>query len=414
MNAAASYTIDRAGVWKVPTLRPYERRAVAAIQAALPQYGRVVAVGPTGCGKTVIAAALLNLMSGSRVLWLAHRIELIGQALEHLVAAGVPISDIGVATGEMKRNVSARLLVGSIDTMRGMDVENKDLIVVDEAHRTMAASYMRVLAKNPAAWVLGLTATPWRLDGKPLGDVFKSMVLIGEAAELVADGFLAGPIVYGISRDRAAEVIRGVQGSGDYSPLSAERAAMRLLVGDVVKECARLAPLERTIVFATTRRHGRELHRNFLDAGRSFRYLDAETPATVRKNMIEDLSIGEIEGIVNVDVLSEGFDCPPVKCIALARPTRSLTRFLQQCGRASRPPRGEAAGDFGSRGQLLAPWSPQCAEELEPNRGCGEDDDGPRPYSALPGVRRPHAHHRSSLPRMRSRDGAPAARAGGC
>jgi DNA repair protein RadD len=338
---ALSYSVDRDGVWRIPTLRPYETKAVREIQAALPEHGHVVAVGPTGCGKTVIAAALLAKLSGMRILWLAHRIELVAQAVRHLLAAGVPVEALGVATGPLKKNEGARVLVGSVDTIRNMGPGERHLVVVDEAHRTMAKSYRKIVEATAGAWVLGLTATPWRLDGQPLGSVFRSLVLIGESAELAADGFLAAPTVYGIQRERAREMVSGLRRSnGDYSGKSAERVAMRMLLGDVVSECARLAPDERTLVFATTRAHGRELHKAFLEGGRRFGYLDGTTPAGARERMIEELDSSEIEGIVNVDVLSEGFDCPPVKCIALARPTRSLTRFMQQCGRASRPHEG--------------------------------------------------------------------------
>lgn len=343
-SASAGFTwrSDKDGVWKVPVLRPYEKEAELALASLLPVHKRVIAVGPTGSGKTVIGGALLARFSGMRILWLAHRVELVKQALDHLIRAGVPGKELGVATGAMKHNPGARILVGSIETIRRANPGTRHLIVVDEAHRSLAKSYTDLFAAYPDAWVLGLTATPWRLDGKPLGDVFAHLYLIAEAIELEADGFLARPLVYGVPREKARELVRGLRAQeGDYSGAQAEKSALRFLCGSVVDECARLAAGKQTLVFATTRKHGRALLLEFQANGRRFRYLDAETPDGVRANMLRDLGNGEIEGIVNVEVLCEGVDIPAVKCVALARPTRSLTRFLQQCGRAHRPWKGE-------------------------------------------------------------------------
>jgi DNA repair protein RadD len=345
-------------------LRDYELKAVRDLPGLLRKHRRVVAVAPTGSGKTVIAAALVRAMRGKRTLWLAHRIELLKQALEQLIAAGVPAPSLGLLAGigsvelrdgtRIGQNENASIIVASVDMFRGgREVPRCDLIVVDEAHRTMAATYRGILDQRPRAQVLGLTATPWRLDGEPLGDVFEHLHVMAEAAELIHAGYIANPLVYGVPSERASGIVRGLSaGSGDYGSKSVERAAMKYLVGDVVAERKRLAPGERTLVFATTRKHGTELAGHFRKERVAAEYLDCDTHASERDAMLRRLESGDTEVVVNVDVLSEGFDCPPVKCIALARPTRSLTRFLQQCGRASRP--------FGERRPVILDHAGNC------------------------------------------------------
>jgi DNA repair protein RadD len=345
-------------------LRDYELKAVRELPRLLRKHRRVVAVAPTGSGKTVIAAALVRAMRGKRALWLAHRIELLKQALEQLIAAGVPASSLGLLAGigsvelrdgtRIGQNENASIIVASVDMFRGgREVPRCELIVVDEAHRTMAATYRGILDQRPRAQVLGLTATPWRLDGEPLGDVFEHLHVMAESVELIADKFIAAPRVYGVPREKARAIVKGLKsGNGDYVGKDAERSAMRYLMGDVVSECSRLAPGARTLVFATTRKHGRALTKRFKRSGRRAEYLDGDTPANERAAMLARLESGETEVIINVDVLAEGFDCPPVKCIALARPTRSLTRFLQQCGRASRP--------FGNKRPVILDHAGNC------------------------------------------------------
>lgn len=320
-------------------LRAYQRKAVSALSGMLDKHGRVVAVSPTGSGKTVIGASLV-MKRRDRVLWLAHRVELLRQARRQLLKAGVRERDVGIVSGVDRENEGARVLVASVDAMRARDeIGDVGLIVVDEAHRVAARGYQKVLAAVSGAQVLGLTATPWRLDGKGLGETFSAMHVCAYQAQLIADGFLAPPVTYGVPLEKAREMVAGVGAtSGDYAVGALGKAMMRgTLMGDVVAECHRLAKRESTIVFAATREHGQALTARFVAAGRRVEYLDGQTLPAERDAIIARLASGKTQIVVNVDVLTEGFDCPAVKCIAIARPTRSRTRWLQYCGRAARP-----------------------------------------------------------------------------
>lgn len=318
-------------------LRTYQRRAAEAIMHALLSHRRVLAVGPTGCGKTVVGTEIVRLLLSKRALWIAHRIELLRQARAELLAAGLAESEVGILSGPDKVNTSARVLVASVDILRWRGVPKAGLVVVDEAHRAAAEQYRAILKALPRACVLGLSATPQRLDGKGL-DMFVEMVMIAGSTELIVDGFIAAPIVYGIPKEKARELVRGIDSKrGDYAQRELGRAMMkRTLMGDVVSERQRLASGRATIVFAVNVEHAQALFTRFAKSVSRVAYVDSGTPSEERGNIIAGLKSGAIEVVVNVDVLTEGFDCPPVKCIVLARPTKSLTRFLQQCGRASR------------------------------------------------------------------------------
>lgn len=322
-------------------LRPYESTAVDDLRRLFKKHRRLVAVAPTGSGKTVIAAALVKSFPRTRVLWIAHRVELLRQARTQLLLAGVPRVDI--ISGTEKAVTGAPVMVASIGMFRLRDVPDVGLIVVDEAHRIAAKSYLALLDACPRAKVLGLTATPWRLDGQGLGEVFDNMLSMAGYAELMADKYIARPITYGVPFAKALSMVTGVRSSyGDYDTTALGAAMMKhALVGDVVKECGRLAPGKPTLVFAVSRKHAKRLARRFKRAGRAVEYVDAYTPPEDRDATVARMRTGETDVVVNVDVFSEGIDCPPVKCIVMARPTRSLTRFLQYAGRASRPFEGK-------------------------------------------------------------------------
>lgn len=308
---------------------------------ALRKHRRVLAVSPPGSGKTVIGAALIRRMKGKRVLWLAHRIELLRQA-RRLIEMGLPARDVGILSGPEESNVDARILVASVNMFATRPVPKVDLIVVDEAHHNAAASY-RDIVDASKAMVLGLTATPLRLDGKPLGDVFSHLYEVIDSKRLAAEGFLLRPVMYGMPRKKARDLVRGATGGRgkDFSPAKLEKSLKkRPLMADVVREYERIAPGERAIVYACTRKHGKALLARFKRAGHAAAYVDNATRPWRRKELLADggqLARGDVRVVVNVGVITEGFDCPPVGCIIVARPTKSLALWMQMCGRGARP-----------------------------------------------------------------------------
>lgn len=322
-------------------LRDYESRSVRDLLKLLQEHRSVVAVGPTGAGKTVIGAAVVRQLGKVRVLWLAHRYELLNQARSHLLEVGVKESQVGLLSGTRTINRDGRIMVASVDMFRSRLVPEVDLIVVDEAHHATAESYRNIIDVHKGALVLGLTATPERLDGEPLGDVFAHMYNIAEAFELIDDGYLLRAAVYGIPRDKARELVRNADSGREYSSIKLDEAMRkRPLMADIVNERFRLARHEPTLVYAVSRLHGKELYYRFGKSGVKAAYVDALTPAHQRNILLGPngkLAQGLVEVVVNVGLVTEGFDCPAVNCVVVARPTKSLTLWRQMCGRGARP-----------------------------------------------------------------------------
>ncbi len=281
--------------------------------------------------------------NGGNVFFLAHRKELIEQCSTRLDGAGVAH---GIIKAGNKRVNAHPVQVASVQTLIGR-VRPKDgdlfghqykadLIIIDEAHRALAGTYTEIIKAFPKAKVLGLTATPIRSDGKGLGDLFDSLICCSSTADLMARGYLvkARHIAAPLEPDFAKIKVK----MGEFDSKAIETAMNTAkLVGDVYAQWKKHASERITVVFASSRAHGQSILEVFLAAGERAAYLDGDTPEELRTDMLGRLERGELQVVVNMGVLTEGWDCPPVSCISIARPTQSLGLYLQIAGRALRP-----------------------------------------------------------------------------
>jgi superfamily II DNA or RNA helicase len=256
---------------RAPDLRPYQIDVIEWLRAAIRQQRRVLLVSPTGSGKTVIASAIVRaaVAKGSKVLFLAHRRELVKQAHEKLYSYGV---DAGIIQAGFEPRPAQPVQVASISTLwarayRGsrMDPPPADLIIVDEAHRVRARTYTEIIDSYSDAVILGLTATPCRSDGRGLGNAFDVMVECPPVQDLIDGGFLVPTKVYAPSLPDLTGV-RVVRGDYVESQL-AERVNTDQLVGDIVTHWHRLAEGRRTVVFATGVAHSVHIRDEFLRSG---------------------------------------------------------------------------------------------------------------------------------------------------
>jgi DNA repair protein RadD len=325
-----------------PDLRPYQLRAIDAARA-LVRAGkkRIIIVAPTGSGKTVIAASMIHsaVQRGGRVLFLAHRAELLEQCSARLDSVGV---EHGIIQAKHWRTDSARpVQVASVQSLVRREKPPATLVFIDECHRARAATYTKILESYPCAVVIGLTATPTRADGKGLGgELFQEMIIVAQPRELIAQGFLVPFAGFGFENPD----LSGVHSArGDYveGELAAAVGTTRI-IGGIVERWREHAAGVRTVVFAVNCAHSRQIVESFKAAGIAAEHVDGETPTDERAAILARLAGGETRVVSNVDLLTEGFDLPTLECCVLARPTKSARIFLQAIGRVMRPAPGKA------------------------------------------------------------------------
>lgn len=301
-------------------LRDYQERAVVNVLAEIEN--RPILVMPTGAGKTVTGVAIAR-RHGGRVLWVAHRRELILQAVGAIRAAG---EEPGVIMPGYPSEPDKLIQVASVQTLARRGAQTCDLLVIDEAHHASADSY----ANLDAGHILGLTATPFRLDGAPLKPPFGRIVIGAHVDDLIRRGMLIEPTVYAPPGADLSGV-RTVMGDYAQGEL-AER--MKTITGDLIEHWKRLAHGRRTVVFAVNVAHSQQIAEQFAAAGIPAEHIDAGS--LNRDQVLARLAAGETRVISNCMILTEGWDLPALEVAVIARPTKSRGLHLQMIGRIMR------------------------------------------------------------------------------
>jgi superfamily II DNA or RNA helicase len=291
-------------------LRDYQVRAIDLVRAEYRRGRRaVLLVLPTGAGKTATASQLIAwaVARGRRCLFVVHRREIVLDTHRRLVAAGVPCGV--VMAGEKPSDASVQ--VCSVQTLVAREQHPAaDLIVWDEAHHCAAETYRDIRAQYPSAWHLGLTATPERSDGAPLGDAFEALVAPITVSELVAAGHLA-PI----------EVI---------APPTRLQSAIGATPADAWREHGGGRP---AVIFTGTIAESREC---VASLGERAAHLDGGTPRRERDEILRRFESGDLDVVSNCSVLTEGWDSARAEVCVLARGCGSLPVYLQTIGRVRR------------------------------------------------------------------------------
>lgn len=323
-------------------LRPYQETAIDNVRSAFRRNVRsALLVAPTGSGKTVMFSHLSGLVAArdKRITIVAHREELLDQISKTLTDFDVKHSYI--AANRPYDSVFP-VQVASVQTLaRRLDrYPAPDLLVIDEAHHAVSATqWGRIVREYSKAYILGVTATPCRLSGEGLGDLFHEMILGPTVQELIALGSLCDyrPFVPSTFADDGMHS-RG----GDYVR---EEAAAKMdkptVTGDAVKHYRRLSHQKPAVAFCVRVDHAEHVARQFKEAGYSAASVDGGMDKDERRRIIMDFSSGHINVLTSCDLISEGFDVPGIETAILLRPTQSLGLYLQQVGRALRPARGK-------------------------------------------------------------------------
>ena len=323
-------------------LRPYQEALVAQIRAQY-QLGHrsVLAALPTGGGKTVIFSYITENAAarGKKVLILVHRRELISQTSATLTSLGV---SHGVIAASWKE-ANAPVQVASVQTLARRlhkNTFNPDLIIIDEAHHAVAGTWGQILGHFSTAKLLGVTATPMRLDGKGLKDFFNVLVVGPSVAKLTQKGYLAKARCFSIPIILDRKALR--KSKGDYIAEEVVQTLEDLHInGNAIKEYKRRCPGAPTIVFCTNKKHAEMMAGKFRDAGFRSAFLHDGVNAVTRKGLIDYLGKGELDILTSVNVISEGTDIPVVTTAILLRPTESEAMYRQQVGRVLRPAKGK-------------------------------------------------------------------------
>jgi DNA repair protein RadD len=325
----------------IPTLRPYQQAWIDGIRAAYGQGARkVLGVLPTGAGKTVAFTYLARSAAskGTRVCIVVHREELVRQTCAKLDYPHGVIAPkhLGKATNDLIQVASVQTLV------RRLDRYEFDLLVIDEAHHAVAQTWLDVVNAYPKARVLGVTATPIRQDGKPLGHIFEGPLVIGPTVkELIGMGFLCPAEIYAPSTFNLSGVrTRG----GDYRRDDLERAyedQRAKITGCAVDQYRKHADGLPFIAFCISVKHAEDTAAAFRAAGYNVVSVQGNSAKEYRALAVNGLARGEFDGLTSCEIFGEGVDVPVVGCGILLRPTKSLSLALQQMGRCLRPHEGK-------------------------------------------------------------------------
>jgi len=379
----------------VPILRPYQNAAGAALEASYFEDGknRVLIKKPTGTGKTVWFAALLRAFprlrawldqfgqqKGAKVLVIAHREELLDQAAEKISRSnrGVMVS---IEQGDRKANRYCDVIVASIQTLQAQKFKRLKtllryhtfrIVVIDEAHHAAAASYrtalvhlgflpaadasdddeieavketdVAVMARNLDAWdtiapkdrlLVGVTATPNRTDAIGLSCVFQTLAFSYDLKQAIADGYLTPIVPWVVETTNNLDAVK-TSGSDFNQKQLAEAVNTEHRNQLAVQAWADYAADLQTIVFSVNVDHAEQLARAYKATGATFEAISGETEKWRRRDVLADYRRGNVQGLVNCMVLTEGTDLPMTACIVHAKPTKSATLYEQMTGRGLR------------------------------------------------------------------------------
>ena len=346
---------SRIDPYRDKTLRDYQAENKMKIYNAWCQCNSVMLQMPTGTGKTRLFVSIVNdIMDYSersaktfKVLILAHRRELIDQISDHLALKYRVPHGLIMANNREKR--SYPIQVGSVPTLsKRLDrwkAQKFDVIIIDEAHHVKAKSYKTIINLYPDAKLLGVTATPYRLNHAGFRPEFDQLIVSAPVSEFIKRGYLCDYEYYSIKPD--SKLQRKIDRMkldyvGDYM----QKDMMDVIDNDkiradILETYQKLAAGKKTIVYTINRDHNVHLAKKFAQAGITSASIDSQTPRYTRDSIVNQFREGQIQVLFNVNIFSEGFDCPDVEVIQLARPTKSLSMYLQQVGRGFRPAEGK-------------------------------------------------------------------------
>lgn len=360
-------------------LRPYQQECLDSI---IENYeagkSRQLVALATGAGKTVIFASLIYLLN-KKTLVLAHTCELLEQAKEKIKMI-VPWADVGIVNGQSK-GFNHQIVVSSIqsaskpDTLSELKNQGFTLCIYDEAHRAASNTSKQVIDElgflsDSERLIVGFSATPFRNDDKSLGDVFKEVVFEKSIKDLINLGYLCKPIGKKIRTDLDLSNIK-IEG-GDFKTTSLASVMNTEELNDlVVKSYVENGLNRSTVCFCVDVEHAKKLAEKFSSNGISSKAIYGSLNEEERSKILSEFENGSIQVLTNCQILTEGWDCPKVSCVIVAKPTQSKGLYQQMCGRGLRlfPNKQDCLIlDFGSISHSLCNIADLTSLEIEEER----------------------------------------------
>lgn len=337
-------------------LRPHQVQAKGKIFDAWMKYDSVMLQMPTGTGKTYLFTSLINDILRTykqahkeiKILVVVHRTELLDQTSATLTRFGIPH---GYIQGTREQYLWRRVQVGSIMSLltdknyNNVRRQRFDYIIVDEAHHSLADTYRKLFKLFPEAKKLGVTATPWRLNHETFLSLYQCLITSPQISWFISNGLLSDFEYVSIKPDSEVQRLvdkSEVSSTGDFSNIDLENTFNNQRIRSKLYESyQQFASGRKGIIYAINKRHVAKIAELYRSHGIKAVAIDCDTPKEKRQYLINAFKSGDITVLVNVDIFTEGFDCPNVNFIQLARPTKSLSLYLQQVGRGLRIVKGK-------------------------------------------------------------------------
>ena len=342
----------------------YQKDMVMRIEKAFRLYRSVMAQMPTGTGKTVVLASVVESFLGEHPLksvWIvAHRRELVSQiqeTIERVFSNRLAEKEDGSSDNLIEKPLDSSLFTLRSSLIKAMSIqwlaryydeigEEPGMIVIDEAHHALAKTYKEMWDRFPKAKFFGLTATPCRLNGKGFIDLFDVLVQSWSVPEFISKGRLATYDFVSIKSNgvtqRLIDSLQKRGADGDYQNKEMDMLLnKRPSIERLYRSFEEYGKDRKGIVYAINISHAKKIVELYQEHGIKAVAIDSKTPAAERQADIEAFKKGDIQVLVNVDIFSEGFDCPDVEFVQLARPTLSLAKYLQMVGRGLRVAKGK-------------------------------------------------------------------------
>jgi DNA repair protein RadD len=326
------------------SLREYQLSGVSRLRDSIRQYKRSILVAPTGAGKTRMAIRIMQgaVEQGNRCWFVVHRRELCNQTSRALWDAKLAHGMIMSGKGRSPQLAQIATVITAANRIQTMPVDQRPKVIIfDECHRSVSDSYQQIVDACPDAYIIGLTATPERTDGRGLGELYSDMIEVQDMAWLIREGFLSPYRL--IAPVNGPDLSSVKTKAGDYDIKQTEKVMDRpTITGDAIRAYRQYVDGKRCMVFCVSIAHSEHTCAQYNAAGIPAEHIDGTNSDKEREDALERFRAGQTLVLCTVQLAIEGLDIPAVEAVQQLRPTQSVIVYLQLIGRGLRPEQGKS------------------------------------------------------------------------